>query len=454
MPLPPGPALPRAVQTFAYATRPQSFVPWCAQRYGVPYTLRLVGQTMVIVADPEHVRMVISGQDKRLTMSRYNHIVDPIVGRLSLLVTDGQRHAHHRRMLLEPFRRAKVLSYGPDMADIAARHLSGLAPGVTVSAYEAFEKISLEVILRIVLGVRDAAQVVEARAALEPVVSVNPLILMFPALQRDLGPWSPGGRFRRDRERLDAFLFKHIATRRAAVEAGDPPTDVLGQLILAEDEDGRLSDQALRDELMTLIFTGHETTAAGLSWTLGWLVRSPEALARLVEELDALGPDVSLETLDAAPWLDAVCKEALRMSPVFPGIPREVVEPIRIGDYTLPEGTQIVATAALSHRMPGSFDAPDTFDPAHFLDRKYSREVYYPFGGGPRMCLGWAFGVSQMKLVLARALANFTFAASDGRWPNARWRHVTMVPHQGGPVRVVGRRTPPAASPLEQHASA
>ncbi|MCB9761065.1 MAG: cytochrome P450 [Alphaproteobacteria bacterium] len=451
MPLPPGPRWPRPVQTLAFAMRPLAFTRWCLARYGGPFTLRLGrDQDLVFVAEPEHVRVVLSGQDRRLRLDRYVRILEPIVGPRSLQLIEGSKHTHHRRILMAPFRRAKILEYSQDIAEIAARHVARWPAGRPMSTYDAFERISLEVILRILFGLRDPEEVAEARDKNEAVAGVHALLLMFPELQRDLGRWSPWGRFLRARDRLDALLYGHIAQRRAAVTAGEDPADVLGQLILAEDEDGPLSDEDLRDELVTLIGTGHDTTAAGLTWTLGWLIRTPAVHERLMAELDALGPEPSLEALEGAPFLDAVVKEAMRISPVLPGITREVAEPLELGGWTLPVGTQLVAASNLSHHLPQHFADPGAFEPTRFLEGKPPRDVFYPFGGGPRMCFAWAFGVSELKLVLSRVLAAYTFTAPGSNWPRARWRHITVVPADGGLLIPTARR----ARYVAHHASA
>ena len=417
---------------------PERMMRLCNALYGAPFTLRLIGRTMVLVHEPEAVRQVLSGQDSRLVMSDYNHVLEPIVESESVLLLDDERHGRYRKLLMEPFRRSQIQSHYAGMEARCAAHLARLRPGQRVSAFDLYEQITLEIILVLLLGPLDAEPLRSLRETLQPVTHVSLPLLTVPLLRRDLGPLSPGRRFSRGRARLSATLDGLIADRRAAVERGEVPPGLLTGWVGIRDEQGEaMSNLVLRSMIMTIIVTGHETTAAGLSWSLTHLLHSPEAAARLEEELRGAS---TLEQLDELPWLDAVCREALRIAPVLPAVPRTVREPVTISGCELPAGVEATPLAFYSHRNPRIFEEPERFNPERFIGRKYSPYEYYPFGGGPRMCLGWAFGLGQMKVLLATTLRRLRLERAEAKAPVGTWRQVTWIPKGGGLFQVGATR--------------
>lgn len=438
MPLPPGPPLPRLVNTLLFGIAPEALLRPCLRRYGTPLTLRLIGRTLVFFSRPEAVRQLIGSQDPRVGMSRYNQIIEPIVEGDALLLVEGPRHEHLRKLLTRPFRPSSVRAMAGTMAGICATHLERLRPGQKFSAFAFYEHITLEVILSFLLGPLSRPELDRLRAILAPVTNVSLLLLLVPLLREATGPLSPGRRFQRGRERLQATLDALIAERRAALSRGERPEGLLTTLVEALDEGGQpLSDRCVRSQMMTTIVAGHETTAAALSWALPYVLRDAACLGRLREELQTVS---AIDALDGLPWLDAICRETLRIQSIFPSIPRSLVQDMEVDGVHLPAGTEVAPLAWYSHRDPQSFPDPERFDPQRFIDKKYSPNVYYPFGGGDRMCLGSAFGLVQMKIALAVTLRDLELEALDRKAPVGSWRQITWIPRGGGRVRVVGRR--------------
>ena len=447
MPLPPGPALPRILQTILFGWVPQRFLLSNRARFGPAFTIRLTGRDMILFSAPEAVRQIFSDPEQRLRMSDYNRIVEPIVESESLLLLDDARHEHQRKLLMESFRRSRLQALFGPMEAICTDHLSRLRPGQRITAFDLYERITLEVILGVLLGPQSPDALARLRSTMEPVTNMSLFLLLIPALRRDLGPLSPGRRFIRGRARLSAALNELIAERRAALERGDSPPGMLTELVAIRDEQGQpMSDLTLRSVMMSVIVAGHETTAAALAWGLIFLLNDAEAAGRLEAELDSV---TSPEELSELPWLDAVCREALRISPIFPAVPRTTREPQQIGGHALPGGVEVSCCAYFSHRDPQVFEEPERFNPERFLNKKYSPYSYYPFGGGSRMCIGWAFGLGQMKVLLAATMRQMKLKALDSRPQAGQWRQITWIPRRGGRVEVLGPRDP-SSDPAKQ----
>jgi cytochrome P450 len=279
----------------------------------------------------------------------------------------------------------------------------------------------MEVIIQAVFGIKDPERVALLQRLLPRLSSPNPLLLL---MQRDLGRWSPWGRFLRLRERVDTLLFEEIAARRDDPRSEDRD-DILSLLLAARDEDGRaLTDRELRDELVTILLAGHETTATSLGWAFELLLRDPAALERLIDEIEAG---------DSEEYLDAVVKETLRVRPVVPEVFRSPAEPVELGGYVFPAGAQLAASILLVQLDPDVYPPdPQAFRPARFLDGAPEPYTWIPFGGGVRRCLGASFATLEMKVVISRILARTRLRAPREKHEKARFRGVTMLPSRGG----------------------
>jgi cytochrome P450 len=410
-PLPPGPSAPVSWQTIEWIVRPTALLRRSAARYGVPFTLRTLwaDAPMVLVSAPEDVRRVFSAPPAVLRGGG-SAVLEPFAGPSSLLVLSGEEHLKRRRLMLPAFHGERMRAYAPMIGELAARELDGWPRGTPVRTHERMQALTLEVMLRVVLGAREEAEAL--RAAIEDALAIvrsAPRLVAMSLLRRD-------GPFRRAVQRVDELLYALIAERRAAGVAAEE--SVLGALL-----DGS-TDAEVRDQLVTLLAAGHETTATALAWAFERLGRDPSLVAALRAGDEAL--------------LEATVKEVLRIRPVLSVAPREVVEPLELADgRTLPPGVQVAACLYLAHRRAESFPPdPLAFRPQRWLEGpKPPPYAWIPFGGGDRRCLGAAFAEMELREVLRAAVVRWSLQpAGSPRGERVRRRAVSLTPAGGGRV--------------------
>ena len=450
MPLPPGPPKFAPWLALRWLRDPFTMMRQLRAQYGETFSVHLgLLPPMVIVSHPDHVREVFAASGDEMHAGKLAAGLRPFLGERSLLVLDGAEHRTMRKLLMPPFQGERMEQYGAQMVDITHDSLDGWPLGRPFAVQRPMQSITMEVILRTVFGLDEVQGREALRAQLGELLEIAawpPLLL--PAMQRDLGPWSPWGRFVRKAERADAMLHAVVEKRRAEGTAGR--TDILSRMLDARDDDGSgLSDADLRDELVTLLVAGHETTATALSWALECLLQSPRVLAKLQAEVD----DAAREGLEPAriaklEYLDAVVRESLRLRPIIPMVGRVLQAPRRIAGLDLPAGVGIAPSIYLAHRRPEAFPEPEQFRPERFLERKVSPSEWFPFGGGVRRCIGMAFALYEMKMVLATVLSRARLRAAPGPAVRPVRRSITMAPSGGMPVVVEARtlRWPVAAS--------
>jgi cytochrome P450 len=425
--LPPGPRAPSWLQTMRWWTRAVPFFERCRRRYGPRFTVRLVGTPpFVMLADPGEVKEVFTAPAEVLHPGSGARILEPLIGRHSVILLDEDAHLAQRRLMLPAFHGEQVARLAQVMGEVAATEVERWPRGEPVALHPRLQALTLEVILRTVFGLEEGARLDRLRGHMTDVLAVgsNPVSLL-PPLQRDLGPRSAWGRFLRTRAQVDAELFALIEERR---RDGAQRDDVLSLLLAARHEDGSpMSPQELRDELMTLLVAGHETTASQLAFAFERLVRTPEVLARLTE---AVGGD------DGDAYVTATVQEALRRRPVLPNAaPRLVMEEIEVGGWRYPTGVCLVANAYLVHHDPSIYPDPYAFRPERFLEQPPGTYTWIPFGGGRRRCLGAAFATLEMKVVLRAVLERASpRVAGDGRLELSRRRSITLSPREGAEV--------------------
>jgi cytochrome P450 len=428
--LPPGPASPAIVQGLQYALRPARFFASCAQRFGEVFTLRMpvAPGIAVMFTNPEAIRQIFAGDDDELRGGEASAALRPLLGASSILALDGAPHERQRRLMMPPFHGERMLAYGDTMRAIADCAIERWPIGRPFPIHREMQAITLEVILRTVFGA-EGARLDALRMLVQRFAHVATNVLwLWPPLQVDLGPLSPWGRVRRIRRELDAFLWAEFARRRAeGVEGRD---DVLSLLLAARDENGEpMSDAELCDQLMTLLFAGHDTTATSLAFALHNVLRHPEVLDRLRTEL-AQG---RLE------YVEATAKETLRLNPIVSEVGRVLSRPMRIGGWDLPAGVEASPCIYLTHRRPDLWPEPERFQPERFVGRRTSPYEFFPFGGGVRRCLGMAFALFEMKVVLAEILSRVELRLATGYRMQTVRRSITLAPSRGMPV-VVARR--------------
>lgn len=434
MTLPPGPRLPAAVQTAWFLAGELGFLRRSAARYGPVFSTRISWMgDLVIVSDPALVKQVFTGDAATLHAGEGNRILEPIVGPTSILLLDEARHLRQRKLLLPPFHGERMRVYGDVIAAETEREIERWPLGEPFALHEPMQSITLRVILRAVFGVDDQGRMAQFEDLLRDMLELGVLVTTVPPLRRNLGRLSPWARFLRRRERVDAALYEQIARRRADPDLAER-TDVLSLLLQARDEETGepLGDHELRDELLTLLVAGHETTATALAWAFERILRTPAVHERLRSDLD-----------DDA-YLDAVVKETLRSRPVLDFAMRRLTRPYELAGYELPAGTTIGSSILLVHERADLYPQPHEFRPERFLDGRADTYAWIPFGGGIRRCIGAAFAGYEMRVVLRTVLSRCELRAPDQRPERRRRRAITFVPGRGS--RVVLERRGAASS--------
>ncbi|HEY8145870.1 MAG TPA: cytochrome P450 [Kofleriaceae bacterium] len=433
--LPPGPRQPGVVQLVEFARRPLEWLEACERRYGDPFTARLPGHgTFVFAAAPGLIKQILTGDDEVLHAGKANAMLEPLVGRHSVLLLDGAPHLRQRRLLSPPLRGERMQAYAGLIAEIAAAEVARMPRAGAFSLHGHMQAIALDVILRAVFGVEEGAHMSALRRLILEVLEPPPALLTFvPPKYLDI-PFSPFRTFLRRRAALASALREVMAVRRAAGGGG---ADILSLLLAARDVDGRpMSDEELVDELVTMLAAGHETTATALSWTFACVLEHPAVETRLRDEI--AGAAANPAALAALPWLDAVVKETLRLRPIVPDVVRKLQAPMRFAGFDLPAGVSLAPCIHLAHRRADVYPEPERFRPERFLDLRPDPYAWLPFGGGIRRCLGMAFALYEMKIVIGVVLARLRLRLDRPGTVRVIRRSVTLAPRGGTRVRVVG----------------
>ena len=441
--LPPGPPLPSAAQLALWLFRPIPFLEECRRRYGPTFSMDFPGQgPIVTTSEPELVREIFHASTETHHAGLANEPLRPVVGPASLLLLDREAHLRERRLLLPPFHGARMHEYGAVMRDITAEELSRTPLDRPFAIHGPMQAITLEVILRTVFGATSGRELDELRRAVVELTTAFTPLAMVRAFQRDLGPRSPWGRFVTARAEADARLYQLISARRLA--PSESRVDILSLLLGARYEDGTaMSDRELRDELVTLLVAGHETSATVLPWVFHFLTAHPDVQAKVHAELDRVVGDapVDPEASSGLVLLDAVIKETMRLRPVIAAVGRVLSTDATLGGWRIPAGAMVAPSIYLTHTNPEAWPRPYDFDPTRFVDQKASPNHYFPFGGGVRRCIGMAFALFEMRMILATTLSRHRATRLPGYVARPERRNVTIAPSGGMPV-VLSRRTP------------
>jgi cytochrome P450 family 135 len=445
--MPPGPRLPKLLQTAGFIFDPVRFISACRRRYGDMVSFStLFDSGFVMVFDPDVVRQVFQAPPDRLRAGEANVVLGPVLGERSVLLLDGAEHLRQRRLMLPAFHGQRMRAYESVMTAAADEAIDGWPVGHELALMPSMQALTLDVIMSAVFGVAAGARREElkrrVRAMLDP-VSRRITFMVYALSGQRLGRGNIE-RFEERRAALDELLFYEIAERRRAPDL-EEREDVFSTLLLARDEDGRpLTDAELRDELVTLLVAGHETTATGLAWALDLVLHDERVLGRLREAV-AEGDDA---------YVDAVAKEALRVRPVIPGIGRVVRGgPYELGGWTIPSGVEINPSIAVMHRRADRYPEPHRFRPERFLGEDApDTYTWIPFGGGTRRCLGASFALFEMRVVIRRVIERAELRPVQPRTDRGVRRGITFVPREG--VRVVQDRPPRPAVPLPEAAPA
>ncbi|HEX4564598.1 MAG TPA: cytochrome P450 [Solirubrobacteraceae bacterium] len=439
--LPPGPSEPPLVQTLWWLLRPISFMERNRRRFGDAFSVRFMGFTrpMVMLSDPETLRALYTEHRHGLPPGRTLTLM-PVLGPSSVLLLEGEDHLARRRLMLPPFHGERMRSYESTMREIAEREVASWPAEEPFALHPRMQALTLEVILRAVFGVSGSERAVRLRELLPRLVgqTASTGLQLRVLIARRLRRSDPLESVQRLMREIDDLLLAEISERRS-----DPALpereDILSLLIGGRFADGgAMDDRELRDQLLTLLLAGHETTATALAWTFDLLLRHPRELQRLLAELEETDGDIDGE------YMRAVVAESLRLRPVVPLAGRRLTAELPTGKWTLPAGTDVTPSIWLTHMREDTYPEPKAFRPERFLDEPPSTYAWIPFGGGIRRCLGAAFAEFEMRVVLATVLRSLELEPVGAAPERIARRNVTFSPRTGTRVRVRARRPAPS----------
>lgn len=437
MPLPPTHKAPPLLQMAQWILQPLDFLEFCQHRYGDCFRAEFgAARHFYFLSDPKVVEQVLTANPANFDAGRANWILRRTMGDNSLLLLDGDRHQRHRQLLMPPFHGERMKAYGELICRLTERVASQWPLNQPFSTRPAMQEISLNIILQAVFGLTEGARCDRLRSLLDNLLKVTTsrfgfAMAFFPILQRDYGSWSPGGQFNSLMRQIDEELYAEIRERRQSL---DPTrSDILTLLLAARDEAGQpMTDVELRDELITLLLAGHETTATAITWAIYWIHYLPSVKAKLLAELESLGEQPDLGAITRLPYLNAVCCETLRIYPIaLITSPRILKTQFELGGYQFEPEAILVPCIYLVHQRPDLYPDPKIFKPERFLERQFSPYEYLPFGGSNRRCIGSAFALYEMKLVLATLLTRYELLLAESKPVVPIRRGVTTAPKGG-----------------------
>lgn len=452
--LPDGPKTPSFWQLLHWIANPVNYMETTAERYGDLFTAKVGAKLnhLVFVSNPQSIQQILTNDRKQFTApGEMNKMLSTLVGDTSLIMLDGERHKQRRQLLMPPFHGERMRAYGELICRLTQQVMEQVPRHRPFLARPAMQAISLQVIMEAVFGMTEGERYERLKQVLASMLEMfrSPMmasVLFFEFLQQDWGQWSPWGKFCHNRAQVDALLYAEIAERRAHPDSNR--TDILSLLMSAQDEAGEsLSDGELRDELMLLLFAGHETTATAMAWGLYWTHHFPEVRQKIREELATLGDAPDSAAIARLPYLTAVCQETLRLYPVaMLTFPRVAQEPVELAGESIEPGTILMGCIYLLHQREDIYPQHSQFRPERFLERQFSPYEFMPFGGGARRCIGEALALFEMKLVLATILSHYDLALADSRLEKPQRRGLTLTPARG--VKMVVQQKLTVKKPL------
>ena len=399
----------------------------------------------VIFSNPKAIEQLFTADPSLLEVDQQSNApIRVLLGDNSLVLLDGIKHKRHRKLLMPPFHGERMKSYGQTMVEVTKEVIVRWQVGQTISIRDYTQEISLQVILRTIFGLDEGQRYDRLKEILVDWLEIfnsrlNSFFLLFPALQKDLGALTPWGKFLRQKRQIRDILQAECNRRRQNPDAMGE--DILSLLIEARYEDGgSMSDEEIQDELMTMLFAGHETTASTLAWSFYWLHRLPEVGQKCQIELSSLA-EAEFTDIVKLPYLNAVVSETLRLNPVVAFVGRQLKEPFELMGYQFEAGTSLFPSIYLTHQREDIYPEPEKFKPERFLERQFSPYEFLPFGGGNRRCLGYAFALFEMKLVLATILSNVELELLDNRPLQSARRGFTFTPAGGVKMKVKAIKT-------------
>jgi unspecific monooxygenase len=433
-------------QLMGWIADPLEFQDRYSRKYGDIFTMRLSGLgSFVVIGNPQAIGEIFSQDAKQFDVGRGNTLAIPLLGQNSLMLMDGDPHRRERKLLMPPFHGERLQTYAKQICLITEQVARQWQVGQPFVARTAMQKISLEVILQIVFGLSKGERYQQLKPLLTDWINMtdSPLrssMLFLRFLQQDWGPWTPWGRMKQRQRRVHDLLQAEIEERRT--RGNEERTDVLSLMMAARDENGQaMTDEELRDELLTILFAGHETTATTLAWALYQIHKLTDVREKLLHELNSLGENSHPLDIAQLPYLTVVCQETLRMYPVLPAIFARITRsPMRIAGHQFSAETILLPSIYLVHYREDLYPEAKQFKPERFLERQYSPFEYFPFGGGSRRCLGYALAQLEMKLVLATILSKYQLALTENKSVKLQRRGFTLAPTGGVQMVMTGKR--------------
>jgi len=431
--LPDGPRFSGLLQSIMLMRFRHQWIPHLRRKYGDVFSIKILpeGRWMVFFHKPEHVREIFAGDPEIFHAGKGNAILGPVMGEHSLLLVDSSQHKRARKLLMPAFNGHALRGYESMIEGITKTEVGSWREGVPFESLERMNALTLEVILQVVFGVTDEARLGELRPLVNRTVNVSPAVFLgwgFPRLQK-VGPWRKAFE---NQAALDKVIYAEIAERRRAEDL-ETRTDVLSRLLLVRDEedpaDTGLTDEELRDQLVTLLLAGHETTATALSWALHELGNNPDVEQKARAAATAGDND----------YLEAVLKESMRLHPVIPMVVRHLMEPATIGGIDLPAGANVAASIILAHESEENYPDHLAFRPERFSEGAVATNTWIPFGGGVRRCIGAGFSLMEGVAVLREVLSAYDVALPTGTTEEAKVRNITSVPKNGARIIVTRR---------------
>ncbi len=435
---------PGFIQMMQWIASPLSMMENCAKRYGDVFTLSVSPKLtpIVFVSNPIALQEILTGDSTKQFSApgNLNTLFASILGNHSVISVSGVQHQRQRQLLTPPFHGERMRSYTQVINDLTEGVMGGLEINKPFSVRDITQAITLRTIIKAVFGLyeRHRAQKMEVLLGAMMTRLSSPssvAMLYFPALQKDWGAWSPWGKYLRCQQEIDKLIYQEIQECREKPDSSR--TDILSLLVSAKDEAGEsMSNQELRDELLTLLIAGQETTATALAWALYWIHKLPAVREKLLDELDSLGKNPDVNTLTKLTYLNAVCCETLRIYPVaMLTFPRVVETPIKLCGWDLEPGTLLYGNIYLTHQREDLYPEPKKFNPERFLEKQFSPYEYLPFGGGVRRCIGAAFALFEMKIALVKILSEYSLTLTDNSEVKPRRRGLVTAP--ASPIRMV-----------------
>jgi len=437
MKLPDGPSDPlliRRLRTIRWIFRPLEVLEDLTKRYGETFVVsKNTSPLVVYFSNPKAIQQIFTADPELFEIGSGNDILLPLLGEHSMILLDSDRHQRQRRLLMPPFHGDRMRTYGQLICSITKQVISQWRIGKPFVVRASMQEISLRVILSAIFGLHEGERFDQLRQLLTSMLDslsspLSSTLLFFPSLQKDWGPLSPWGRFLHLKQQVDQLIYAEIQARRE--QADSNRDDILTLLLGARDQAGQpMTDEELRDELLTLLFAGHETTASALAWALYWIDHLPEVQDKLLYELNTLPPDTDPSAIARLPYLSAVCSETLRIYPIaLTPFPRILKSPMEIMGYQLEPGTILLLSTYLTHQREDIYPEPKQFKPERFLQRQFSPYEFLPFGGSNRRCIGLAFAQFEMKLVLATILSQYELKLASNRPIKPTRRGLTLAP--------------------------